>query len=252
VDRRRLLGRTGLAVSPIGFGAFKLGRNQGIKYREPYPLPDEAGAAELLAAVLALGINYIDTAPAYGMSEERIGRSLAGRDFVLSTKVGETFAEGRSTWDFSAAAVRASVERSRVRLDRRRLDLVFIHAGADDLAILRDTPVVATLAELRQEGVIGAVGFSGKSVTAARLALDFADAIMVEYHLEDRSHAAVIAEAAQRGVGVVVKKGLASGRLPAADAIAFVLGTEGVSSLLIGGLDLAHIRDNLAVAERVL
>jgi aryl-alcohol dehydrogenase-like predicted oxidoreductase len=247
---RRPLGRTGLAVSPIGFGAFKIGRNQGVKYPSGYDLPDEAAVATLLGGVLDLGINYVDTAPAYGLSEARIGRALAGRDFVLSTKVGETFEDGRSTYDFSAEAVRASVERSRARLGRERLELVFIHAHADDVAILRDTPVVATLAALQRDGLIGAIGFSGKTVPAARLALDFADVLMIEYHLEDRSHAEIIAEAARRGVGVVVKKGLASGRLPAADAIAFVLGTAGVCSLVIGGLDLHHIRENLAIAER--
>jgi aryl-alcohol dehydrogenase-like predicted oxidoreductase len=247
---RRALGRTGLTVSPIGFGAFKIGRNQGIKYPTGYALPDEPEVAALLAGVLDLGINYVDTAPAYGLSEERIGRLASGRDFVLSTKVGETFTDGQSSYDFSAAAVRASVERSRARLGRPRLDLVFIHAHGDDLAILEGTPVVETLLALKRDGVIGAVGFSGKTVPAARAALAFADAIMVEYHLDDRSHAPVIAEAAARGLGVVVKKGLASGRLGAAESIAFVLGTPGVSSLVIGGLNLDHMRANLALAER--
>ena len=79
-------------------------------------------------------------------------------------------------------------------------------------------------------------------------ALGWADAIMGEYSLEDRSHAAVIAEAAKRGIGVVVKKGLASGRLAAADAIHFVLDTPGVSSLLIGSLSLDHLRENVREA----
>jgi aryl-alcohol dehydrogenase-like predicted oxidoreductase len=247
---RRPLGATGLEVSPIGFGAFKIGRNQGVKYPTGYALPDEAAVATLLDGVLAAGINYVDTAPAYGLSEERLGVCLAGRDVVLSTKVGETFTDGRSSYDFSAAAVRASIERSRTRLGRRRLDLVFIHAHGDDLGILADTPVVATLQQLQAEGQLGAIGFSGKTVAAAQRALDFAGVLMVEYHLDDRSHAELIAEAARRGIGVVVKKGLASGRLPPADAIDFVLGTPGVSSLVIGGLDLAHICANLAIAER--
>jgi aryl-alcohol dehydrogenase-like predicted oxidoreductase len=83
------------------------------------------------------------------------------------------------------------------------------------------------------------------------LSLDWADAIMVEYHLDDPSHSDVIAVAAERGVGVVVKKGLASGKLPAAEAIAFVLGNTGVGSLVVGGLNLDHLRTNVALAAQI-
>ncbi|HKA91985.1 MAG TPA: aldo/keto reductase [Haliangiales bacterium] len=248
---RRPLGRTGLSVTPIGFGAFKIGRNQAVKYPAGYDLPDDAASATLLRGVVDAGIAYIDTAPAYGLSEERIGAALASRrsELVLSTKVGERFEAGRSTYDFSARAVRDSVERSCRLLRCDVLDVVFIHAHREDLGVLADTPAAATLAELKREGRVRAVGFSGKTVAAARRALELADVLMVEYHLNDRSHAEVIAEAGRRGVGVVVKKGLDSGRLPPADAIPFVLGTEGVSSLVIGGLSLAHVRDNLAYAS---
>ena len=97
-----------------------------------------------------------------------------------------------------------------------------------------------------------AVGFSGKTVAGARAALAWADAIMVEYHLEDRTHEAVIAEAAAAGVGVIVKKGLASGRLPADEAIRFVLANEAVNSLIVGGLNLGHLRENIATVRTSL
>jgi aryl-alcohol dehydrogenase-like predicted oxidoreductase len=115
---RRPLGSTGALVSPVGFGAFKIGRNVGIKYAHAYALPDEAHVVALLNGVLDLGVNLIDTAPAYGLSEERIGKSIAHRrdEFILATKVGEYFERGRSTFDFSAEGVQASVERSRSRL----------------------------------------------------------------------------------------------------------------------------------------
>ncbi len=251
---RVTLGRTALRVSRIGFGAFKIGRNEGIKYPSAYELPTESAVQRLIDGLLVLGINYIDTAPAYGLSEERLGRALAGRrrECVISTKVGETFEAGRSSYDFSAAAVRASVQRSLGRLGGGALDLVFVHAHADDLRILRETDVVPALLELRRAGVIRAVGFSGKTVAAAREALAWADVLMVEYHCDDTSHAGVIAEAAAAGVGVVVKKGLASGRLPPGTAIPFVLRTPGVASLVIGGLNLEHFRANLRIAERAV
>ena len=247
---QRRLGRTGLAVPPLGFGAFKIGRNQGIKYPAGYELPDDAAVSRLLNGVLDLGCTLIDTAPAYGLSEARIGRALGHRrcEFVLSTKVGETFEDGASRYDFARAGVERSLQRSLERLQTDVLDVVFIHSNGDDLRILNDTDVVAVLHEWKGRGAIRAIGLSGKTVDGARAALSWADAIMVEYHLDDRSHAEVIAEAAARGVGVFVKKGLASGRLPAADAIRFGVQTPGVTSLIVGGLNLDHFAANWQTA----
>jgi aryl-alcohol dehydrogenase-like predicted oxidoreductase len=246
----RRLGGSGLAVSPIGFGAFKIGRNEGIKYPLGYDLPDEPAVDRLVNAVLDLGINYIDTAPAYGLSEERLGRALAARraECVISTKVGETFEAGRSVYDFSSAAVRASVERSLRRLSTDVLDLIFIHSDGDDLAILERTDAVPELLALRSEGLVRAIGLSAKTVEGAQSALAWADAVMVEYHLDNRSAAEVIAAAAEADVGVVVKKGLASGHLEARPAVRFVLGTPGVGSLVVGSLSIDHLRENVRVA----
>jgi aryl-alcohol dehydrogenase-like predicted oxidoreductase len=246
----RPFGKTGLAVTPIGFGAFKIGRNEKTKYAHAYALPDEQTVTRLLNGILDLGVTYVDTAPAYGLSEERIGRAIGHRraEFTLSTKVGETFEQGESRSDFSAAGLRSSIERSLRRLGTDVLDMVFIHSNGDDVEIQRASDAVVTLQELKQKGRLRAIGLSGKTVPGARLALDWADAIMVEYHLDDPSHAEVIAAAAARGVGVVVKKGLASGRLSPAEAIGFVLKTRGVASLVIGGLNIDHIRSNAAIA----
>ncbi len=250
---RRRIGRTSLQVPPLGFGAFKIGRNQGIKYATPYDLPDQSEVQALLNGVLKLGCDYVDTAPAYGISEARIGETLGQRrDFVLSTKVGETFADGKSTYDFSRRAVEASLQRSCERLQRDVLDLVFIHSNGRDLQILKETDVVPVLQEWRKRGAIQAIGLSGKTPEGALAALDWADAIMVEYHLRDESHAAVMAEAADRGVSVIVKKGLASGELSAGEAIRFVLANPAVTALVVGGLNLNHFAENWrsAIASR--
>lgn len=248
----RPLGQTGLFVPPLGFGAFKIGRNQGIKYPARYELPDDAAVSRLLNGVLDLGCTLIDTAPAYGLSEERIGRAIGHRraEFVLSTKVGETFTDGVSHYDFSRAGVEFSLTRSLERLRTDVLDLVFIHSNGDDLQILKNSDVVPVLHEWRDRGAIRAIGLSGKTVAGADEALAWADAIMVEYHLDDVSHRAVIDAAAARNVAVFVKKGLASGRLPAADAIRFVVGTPGVTSLIVGGLSLDHFAENWNTACR--
>ncbi len=235
----------------LGFGAFKIGRNQKIKYPSAYDLPDEARASEILHGVLDLGITLIDTAPAYGISEERIGRHLASRrrEFLLSTKVGEWFENGESTYRFDEASIRASVERSLVRLRTDAVDCLFAHVPANDVEVLRDTPLVEELVMIRQRGQARAIGFSGKTPEGALRALEWADALMIEYHARDVSHAQVIATAAARGIPVLVKKGLGAGHLSPAEAIPFVLGTPGVSSLVVGGLSLDHLRDNLRIAR---
>lgn len=249
----RPLGQTGLNVTPLGFGAFKIGRNEKVKYPQPYDLPDDATVERLLHGVLDAGINLIDTAPAYGLSEERIGRVLAARrnEFVLSTKVGERFAGGESTFDFTGPGVRASVAESLRRLRTEVLDIVFVHSNDDDLAIQQQTDVVLTLQKLKHAGYVRAIGFSGKTPAGAEAARVWADVVMVEYHLNDTSHAEVMASAAAHGVGVVVKKGLASGRLPPAQAIRFVLSNPHVASVIVGGLSLEHLQSNVAAASAV-
>lgn len=248
------LGDRLVTVAPIGFGAFKIGRNQSIKYPHGYNLPSEAEAAQILEGVLELGINWIDTAPAYGCSEARIGRYLHGRrdEFVLSTKVGETFDGGRSHYDFSRAAVEESVERSLRRLQTDVLDVVFVHSDGRDELIQQQTDIVETLQDLKRAGATRAIGFSGKTVAGARRALDWADVLMVAYNAADRSHESVIAEAGRRGIPVVVKKGLASGHLPPEQAIRFVLRHPDVTLVVVGSLSLGHLRDNLRVAVEAL
>ncbi|MEQ9071971.1 MAG: aldo/keto reductase, partial [Gimesia chilikensis] len=143
----RPLGNTGASISALGFGAFKIGRNQQIKYSQAYDLPDDATTETLLNSILDLGINHIDTAPAYGISEERIGRFLSHRrtEFLLSTKIGETLENGQSNYDYSRASLTASLERSLQRLKTDVLDMVLIHSNGDDQKILNESDTVEVL-----------------------------------------------------------------------------------------------------------
>ncbi|MFT3683997.1 MAG: aldo/keto reductase [Phycisphaerales bacterium] len=84
MDLRRL-GRTGLDISPIGLGTVKLGRDTGLKYATTPRIPTDDEALALLRTARELGVNLIDTAPAYGVAEERLGSLLyqvAPRDRV--------------------------------------------------------------------------------------------------------------------------------------------------------------------------
>jgi len=250
---RRSLGRTGLTVSPVGFGAFKIGRNEGIKYAEGYDLPDEEACGRLLHAVLDLGIDLVDTAPAYGLSEARIGRHLAGRrdEFVLSTKAGETFENGVGRHDFSASGIDASIDRSLDRLRTDRLDVVFVHSDGRDQAIIEAGEALDVLVRRRDRGDVRAIGFSGKTVDGhlAAIATGLIDCLMVEYHELDPSQRPVLEAAEDAGVGVLVKKGLASGRLAAEAAIPFCLAGPAVASVVIGSLRIENLGRNLEIAR---
>jgi aryl-alcohol dehydrogenase-like predicted oxidoreductase len=250
VDRRPL-GATGMRVSPIGFGAVKIGRNQSLKYPDPFELPSDLEVGQLLNGVLDAGINLIDTAPAYGTSEERIARAIGHRrsEYLLCTKAGEAFADGCSTFDFRGTAIRRSVESSLHRLRTEAVDILLLHSDGRDLEIQPHGDAVETLLALRAAGLVRAVGLSAKTVDGARAALGWADVVMVEYHPEDRAQEPVIAEAAAAGVGVLVKKALASGRLAPDAALRFVLANPGVSSVVVGSLSLAHVLANLAVSS---
>ncbi len=249
---KRQLGTAGPMVSSIGFGAFKIGRNQKTKYHTPYELPDEADIARLLNEILDLGVNYIDTAPAYGVSEERIGAAIGHRrrEFVLSTKVGEAFDGAASTYDFSRSAIEGSVVQSLRRLRAERLDVLLVHSSGDDLAIINQSDAVPTLLAMRERGLVRQVGISTKTAEGTLAAISWADVVMVEYHAQDRFQEAAVEAAATSGLGVVVKKGLAAGRLPAAEAIPFVLANQAVSTLIVGSLNSQHMRENLRLAEQ--
>ena len=79
------LGKTGIKVSRLGLGTVKFGRNEAVKYPEQFELPDQKQISDLVSYAKDLGINMLDTAPAYGMSEERLGRLLKGQrqDWVV-------------------------------------------------------------------------------------------------------------------------------------------------------------------------
>ncbi len=251
---RRFLGRSGIEASCLGLGTVKFGRNQAVKYPAGFELPSDRQILELLDVARELGVNLLDTAPAYGSSEERLGRLLPDRDrWLLCTKVGENFAGGRSWFDFSASHVRASIEQSLRSLRSEWLDLVLIHSDGNDLAILDESDCLATLQELREKGLLRAIGMSSKTVAGGLRAIELVDVLMLAYNRADVSQAPVIEQARQAGKGVLVKKGLASGHAvhcarPGAvlDNFRFLFECPGISSVVVGAINPEHLRENAA------
>ncbi|MSR18386.1 MAG: aldo/keto reductase [Phycisphaerales bacterium] len=249
----RPLPRCQREIPCIAWGSFKIGRNTGIKYPEEYPLPSDAQSRVLISEILQLGVRLIDTAPAYGLAEARIGEAVpAGSGVLISTKVGETFNEGSSHYDFSTVAVEQSIRTSMTKLQRPCLDIVHIHADADDVAILRDGSCLKQLEREQSAGRVGMIGFSGRTLEGFGLALDDPriQVLMVEYGPHDDSMRVVLDEAARRHVGVMVKKPLGSGRSKVLEAVPFILAHEAVSCLIVGTTQTKHLAEVIVAAAR--
>ncbi|MEW2401278.1 aldo/keto reductase [Streptomyces sp. NPDC046862] len=228
--RTHRLGRSAVEVTELGFGGGPLG---GLFE----PLDDDT-AAEALAAAWAAGIRYFDTSPHYGIghSERRIGELLRTKprgDFTLSTKVGrllvpqdpagrrdESFqvpATHRRVWDFSRDGVLRSVEDSLTRMGADRVDVLFLHDAEQHLeSALRDG--FPALAELRSQGVVGAVGagmYDPAKLTTLVRETD-ADVVMLSGRYTLLDHSALddlLPACAERGVSVLAASVFNSGLL---------------------------------------
>lgn len=247
----RALGRTGLLVSPIGLGTTKLGRNTDVKYPKAFALPSDKQVAELLNTALTLGVNVIDTAPAYGASEARLGTFvMSHRDcVVLSTKCGEQYRNGSSVYDFSAAAITASVEASLDHLKVDHVDILLLHSDGRDVEILTKTDAVETLRHLKQNGKTRAIGISAKTHDGIREACRTLDVIMAPFSQIDPSLADALRQAHQAGLGVLAIKGLSSGHLEARAAIEFVLRQHFIDALILGTADPRHLSEAVSIAK---
>jgi aryl-alcohol dehydrogenase-like predicted oxidoreductase len=254
-EQRRRLGSLDLWVSPLGLGTVKLGRNTAVKYPTKFELPDDQQVQLLLGQARDSGINLIDTAPAYGSSEERLGQLLPGlrSDWVICTKVGEQYAGQTSTYDFSAQATRRSLETSLRLLKTDYLDIVLVHCDDNDLQALQASGVLAELAWFRQRGYIKAIGASTKTLAAGLYAAEHTDVVMLAYNAEDQSQAPVLARAAELNKAVLLKKVLASGHIQATvSAIGHGLAQPAVASAILGTLNPAHLQENVSAALQAL
>lgn len=226
MNRLPELGRIGLGCAPLG---------------NLFASVDEDEATAVVDAAWDAGLRYFDTAPLYGhgLSEQRLGRTLAGRprdDFVISSKVGRLLRPASTpietifavpdvpgalepVFDFSADGVRRSLDESLERLGLDRVDIVYVHDPDDhqDEAIADAFPA---LLALRDEGVVRAVGAGMNQWQALDRFVREVDLDVVllagRYTLLDRSgDAELLPACAERGVGVVLGGVFNSGVLAA-------------------------------------
>jgi aryl-alcohol dehydrogenase-like predicted oxidoreductase len=192
------LGHTGLKVSALGFGAMHIHDERTT----------EAEASALLNHVLDQGINLIDTARGYGLSEARIGRHIAHRraDFLLSTKVGYGV-EGVPDWTYDC--ILAGVERALKLMKTDVLDIVHLHSCP--LPVLQQGEVVRALNDCRQAGKLRVAAYSGDNAeidfaidSGAFGSLQTSISVCDQAHLKTRA-----ARADHAGIGVIAKRPLA-------------------------------------------
>jgi len=250
----RQLGSGGPLVSPLALGGTKFGRVEGLKYPSSFRLPNDAELSELLAIAKDSKINLVDTAPAYGNSEERIG-ALVGKDphWIIATKVGESFVDGRSIFDFTPVSIRNSVEQSRLLLGRDILDIVTLHLPDDDETILQNNETITTLMDLQAKGKIGQIGASTKTVAAGKLAAKTLDLVMIALNGTNKNQRPVLEAAAAGKKGVLVKKPLDSGHAKDAGAtLGELVCQKGVTTVVTGTINPRHLQQNIASVRRAL
>lgn len=277
----RPLGRTGLQVSVLSFGASSIGG----AFRET----DDAESIRTVRAALDCGINFIDVSPYYGATraESVLGRALQGvpRDrYLLATKVGQY---GEGEFDFSAARVTRSLDESCRRLGVETIDLLQCHdiEFADLNQIVDET--LPALVRLREAGRIRHIGITGLPLKIFPAVIDRVDPGVVEtilsfchYELNDTSlelllpylHARGIGviNAAPTGMGLLTERGVpawhpASPRIVAQCqeavrfcraqgvdivklAIQFAVAQPGIATTLVGTASSENIRKNVAYA----
>ena len=213
----RELGRTGMSVSELSFGASSLG---GV-----FRSIKEKDAIEAVFAAVDGGINFIDVSPYYGYykAETVLGKALREipRDrYHLSTKVGRYGEDGHNTWDYSARKARESVFESMDRLNVDHIDLINVHdiEFSDLNQVVEET--LPALVELKKEGVVGHVGITDLQPENLKWVVEHSPEGTVEtilnfchYSLNDDRIIDFQDFFAERGIGIINASPLSMGLL---------------------------------------
>lgn len=198
------LGNTGLSVSRLGVGLARIGYE--------LTMADIEEAGQVLNAALDDGINFLDTAACYDISEELVGRTVAHRrdEYILATKCGHVTgnASGES---WSAQTIQNSIDRSLQRMKTDHLDLVQLHSC--DIGILQRGEAVEALQSAKQSGKTRFVGYSGDN-EAALWAVNSGifDTLQTSFNVVDQQARINLFEPAKsKGMGIIIKRPVANG-----------------------------------------
>jgi aryl-alcohol dehydrogenase-like predicted oxidoreductase len=273
------LGRTGLDVTALGYGAMEV---RGSRIWGGRPIEDTE-ADTILNAVLDHGITFVDTANDYGRSEEYIGRYLAHRreDYVLATKCGCTVVRKDDTTDdtphvWTKENLFRGLHESLERMRTDHVDLMQLHNPTVEQVEQGD--LVSALQEMQQQGKVRWIGISSTEPhLASFIASGVFDTFQIPYSALERQHEDLIGTAAGSGAGVIVRGGVARGEpgsgLGAEDRWAgweaaglddlrdegesrtgfllrFTNSHPGMSTNIVGTKSVEHLQENIAAAAR--
>ncbi|MBZ0302592.1 MAG: aldo/keto reductase [Anaerolineae bacterium] len=275
---RRTLGRTGLEVTQLGYGAMEVRGNRIWGGRPCTPQQ----AQTILKAVVDSGINFIDTANDYGTSELYMGRFLADRrdEFYVATKCGCQMLYAGDHDETPHVWTRENILRniadSLQKMQTDYVDVLQLHNP--DVATVEENKLVDVLQELKQAG---AVKYIGCSATSPHLAtyIDWGvfDVFQIPYSGLERRHENLITKAAEAGAGIIIRGGVArgepgsglgnqdrwgtfekakldelraDGESRTAFLLRFTLSHPHCDTTIVGTMNPAHLQENLDIASR--
>ena len=230
----RILGKTGLKISRMGFG--------GI----PIQKIDEEGTRKLLHEMMEMGVNYIDSARGYTVSEQYIGYGLEGiRDkFVLATK----------SMSRTKEAMVADIETSLGNFRTDYIDLYQVHNPSMEQLdqVIGEGGALEALMEAKAAGKIGHIGLTAHStaVFERALGLDWVETIMFPYNIVEQQGAELIHKCAEKNIGFIDMKPLAGGAIEDATlALRYVCSNPDVTVVIPGMAEVRELEQNLAACS---
>ena len=232
----RILGKTGLKISRMGFGGIPIQRI------------DAEGTRRLMLRLLENGVNYIDTARGYTVSEEYLGYGLEGirEHFVLATKSMSRTAEAM------AKDIGCSLENLRTDY----IDLYQIHNAqpADLETVMAPGGALEALQAAKAAGKIGHIGITAHSLDTFQMALEqpWVETIMFPYNIVEGQAEALIAACREKNIGFIDMKPLAGGAIEDAYlALRYVCANPDVTVTIPGMADISELEQNLAAVNDV-
>jgi aryl-alcohol dehydrogenase-like predicted oxidoreductase len=255
---RRQLGQSAVSLSPLSLGTVKFGRNQSVKYPSSFDLPDDKSLQLLLACALEQGISSLDTAPAYGIAEQRLGLLLKGRrqQYEIISKAGERYDNEKdsSLYDYSAKALRQQLEQSLRLLKTDYLDCWLLHSNGEDSQNLNDE-VLHCLQQAKQQGLVRSIGASTKTVAGGEIALRELDCCMIAASLHYHDEDSLFTVAKTQNKGLLLKKNFDSGwalsqqadtkQQALLDTYQHLFNFEATTSAVIGTINPMHLQQNV-------
>jgi len=275
---KKRLGQTNLEVTQLGYGSMGLRgpRAWGVR------VVGEEDADRFLNSVLGAGINFVDTAPDYGISEERIGRYISSRrsEFYLATKCGCAYTQREDHIEINHVwkkdVIQRNIETSLQRLRTDYVDVLQFHGG--DAETFQREGLIELLVGFRDQGIIKFIGVSSSLPHLPGLIdLGVFDTFQIPYSCLAPEHHDWITRAAEAGAGIIIRGGIAHGgpeaeiQRPALNDIwtrakldevlpegmkraelilRYTLTHPHCHTTIVGTCDPGHMAENLAAAAR--